>query len=84
VADLAKTIDAIDVARQLGVSIKRLVRMAELGQYPELIHVTRGVYRVELSAHEMWVESRRSTACAARAELLHAKATEALRRRVLN
>lgn len=81
-ADLPEMLDAVQVAKTLGVSIQRLVRMAERGEYPDLVCVSRGVYRIERAEHEMWVASRRATARAARAVIAAARVRDALRPKV--
>lgn len=43
--------------------------MAAKGEYPELLHVTRGAYRVRASEHEAWMASRWTKAEQARADL---------------
>jgi len=69
-------LDARDVARELLLtdrqgrpSVDRLRRMAERREYPELLHVTRGEYRVRRADHEAWVQGRMTMAEQARAEL---------------
>lgn len=67
-------LDLRAVAKSLGVPLTTLRRMAERGEYPELLRITRGVYRVRAGDHEAWLASRWTSAEAARAELLHERA----------
>lgn len=63
-------LDARDVAMELHIKLATLRRMAARGEYPELIHVTRGQYRVLRSSHEAWLAGRTTSAVLARAELM--------------
>ena len=62
-------LDAAVVARSIGVSLRTLQGMARRGDYPELLHVMRGVYRVRRTDHEAWLAGRMTRAEMAREEL---------------
>jgi hypothetical protein len=62
-------LDARDVAAQLLLlnrrgkpDVARLRRLAERGEYPELLHVCQGQYRVRRSDHEAWMAARMTKA----------------------
>lgn len=63
-------IDARTAAAELLVSLPVLKRMAERGEFPELLHVTRGQWRVLRSDYEAWRQGRTTSAVLARAELM--------------
>jgi len=62
-------IDAAEVAASLGISLGLLRRMSRRKEYPELLHVTRGTYRVRRIDHEAWESARMTSAEMAREEL---------------
>lgn len=62
-------LDAAQVAADLLIPLATLRRMAAKGEYPELLHVTRGQYRVRAAEHESWMASRWTKAEEARASL---------------
>ena len=74
-------LDARAVATELLITVPRLRRMAERGDYPELLHVDRGAYRVRRVDHEAWKQGRWTNAEKARTELLCERAREAVLRR---
>ena len=51
-------IDARAAAAELLVSLPVLKRMAAKREYPEMLFVSRGQYRVLRAAHESWKASR--------------------------
>ena len=55
---MTQWLDAAAVAEDLGIGLGMLRRMARRGEYPELLHVSRGVYRVLRVDHEAWVSGR--------------------------
>lgn len=63
-------LDARTVAAELGIKLATLKRMSERREFPELLHVTRGEYRVLRSDYEAWRQGRTTSAVLARAELL--------------
>lgn len=63
-------LDAAEVAQSLLVTLSQLRRMSERREYPELLRVTRGVYRVRRQDHEAWMEQNWTEARKARADLL--------------
>lgn len=65
----ADLLDAGKVASDLGITLRVLRNMARRREYPELLHVTRGVYRVRRTDHEAWMEARWTSAEMAREEL---------------
>jgi hypothetical protein len=71
-------VDAKDVAAELLVTLPTLKRMAQHGEYPELLFVSRGNYRVLRSDHEAWKQGRTTSAIMARAELQLERAKAAL------
>lgn len=71
-------IDARVVADELLITLTKLRRMSRRGEYPDLLHVTRGQWRVLRTDHEAWKHGRTVSAEAARAELMHERAKEAL------
>lgn len=50
-------IDARTVCAELGITLDTLKAMSLRGDYPELLRVTRGAYRVLRSEHEAWLTS---------------------------
>lgn len=77
---LPELLDAQAVADCLGIKLEALRRMAARREYPELLHVTRGVYRVRLVDHQAWLEGRWTLAEAASAQVKR----EAIRGVVVN
>ena len=75
---MSPLLDARDVATQLKLPLARLRRMAERGEYPELLRVTRGEWRVRASDHEAWVAGNWTSALMARSELLMERARAAM------
>ncbi|MFY9341145.1 MAG: hypothetical protein WAT39_01560 [Planctomycetota bacterium] len=75
-------LDARFVTRELGITLPVLRRMSRKGEYPELLHVTRGVYRVRRVDHESWMAARWTSAEVAREELQAERARAALLGRV--
>lgn len=71
-------LDARTVAAQLLITVARLRTMAERREYPELLHVTRGEYRVRRADHEAWAAGRWTSAERAHTELVHARAKQAV------
>lgn len=71
-------LDAKDVAAELRVTLAALKRMARRREYPELLHVTRGEYRVRRSDHEAFKAARWTSAEMAREELQAQRDKEAL------
>lgn len=65
---------ADDVCAELRIGLAALKRMARRGEYPELLHVTRGAYRVLRTDHEAWKQGRTTSAEQARAELMAERA----------
>lgn len=66
----ATWLDASVIATELGIDLAALRRMARRGEYPELLHVSRGVYRVRRVDHESWIEGRMTKSEMAREELV--------------
>lgn len=62
-------LDAKQVAESLGITLASLQRMARRREFPELLHVSRGVYRVRRTDYEAWESGRMTSAEQARAEL---------------
>lgn len=62
-------LDAAQVARELLITLSKLRRMAAAGDYPELLRVSRGCYRVRRADHEAWMAGRWTMAESARAEI---------------
>ena len=77
---LPDLIDAQAVAECLGIKLDMLRRMASRREYPELLHVTRGIYRVRRIDHEAWMEGRWTFAEEAAARLT----VEAVKGKVVN
>jgi hypothetical protein len=73
-------INASIVAKTLQITLPRLRKMSRKGEYPELLHVTRGRYLVRRSDHEAWMSARWTSAECARAELVAERAKEAAMR----
>jgi hypothetical protein len=71
-------LDAKQVADDLGIKLDQLKRIARRREYPELLHVTRGVYRVRKTDHEAWEAARWTSAEMAREELAAERAREAI------
>lgn len=71
-------IDVREVCAELGIKLDVLRRMAERGEYPELLRVTRGVYRVRSDEHRSWMASRWTKAEQARAEITYWRMRETL------
>jgi hypothetical protein len=71
-------LDASTIAASLGVDLAVLKRMARRREFPELLHVTRGVYRVRRTDYEAWESARMTSAEMAREELQAARDREAL------
>ena len=67
-------LDARTAAAELLVSLPVLKRMSQRGEFPELLHVSRGSYRVLRSDFEAWKQGRTTSAVVARATLLLEKA----------
>src|SRR5690606_8317598 len=61
-------------------ALAKLRRMAERGESPELLFVTRGEWRVRKSDHEAWEQGRWTCAMQARQELEWARVRGALLR----
>jgi hypothetical protein len=55
---MSDLLDARDVAKQLLIRLPTLRHMAERGEYPQLLHVCRGQYRVRRTDHEAWLAGR--------------------------
>lgn len=62
-------LDAKQVADELGVTLAVLQRMARRREFPEMLHVTRGVYRVRSTDLAAWQEARMTSSEMAREEL---------------
>lgn len=62
-------LNASDIAASLGVDLAVIKRMARKGEFPELLHVTRGTYRVRRVDYESWEQARMTSSEAAREEL---------------
>lgn len=62
-------LDVRPICRRLGIKVARLRSMAERGEFPELLHVDRGEYRVNRVDYEAWFEGRWTQAEKARADL---------------
>lgn len=62
-------IDVDDVAEELGITKALLRRMARKREFPELLHVTRGKYRVRRTDYEAWLQGRMTGAEMAREEI---------------
>ena len=69
-ARLSELLDAADVARALLISVSTLRRMSDRREYPPLLRVTRGQYRVRRQDHEDWLAANWTEGRQARAELL--------------
>lgn len=73
-------IDCREVADELdlkgGVALLR--RMALRGEFPELLHVTYGEYRVRRQDYAIWQASRMTSGEVARAKLQEARIRQAL------
>lgn len=80
---LPELLDAQAVADCLGIKLEALRRMAARREYPELLHVTRGVYRVRLVDHQAWLEGRWTLAEAAAADLTIAAVKGEVRNRLV-
>jgi hypothetical protein len=63
-------VDAAEVAKALLISLTALRRMSDRREYPPLLRVTRGQYRVRRQDHEAWMEENWTEGRQARAELL--------------
>jgi len=63
---------------ELLVTLPTLRRMSKRGEYPDMLHVTRGQWRVLRTDHEAWKQGRTVSAESARAELMHERAKEAM------
>lgn len=63
-------LDAAVVARHLMISLARLQQLARRGEYPELLRIGRGQYRVRRVDHEAWYRANWTQAREARADLL--------------
>lgn len=61
--------DAADAASELLVTVDRLRKMASKRQFPELLRVAKGTYRLRRSDYEAWKAARWTAAEEARAEL---------------
>lgn len=66
---MTKWIDLRVPAKELGLPVPRLRRMAEQGRFPDVMYADFGQYRVDEQQYERWKESRMVSAIAARAEL---------------
>jgi hypothetical protein len=75
---MTRLLDAKAVADDLGIPLEQLKRMARRGEYPELLHVTRGAYRVRKTDHDAWEAARWTKAEMAREELMAERARELL------
>ncbi len=62
-------IDAKEVATSLGIELAALRRMARKREFPELLHVSHGVYRVRRTDYEAWESGRMTSAEMAREEI---------------
>lgn len=67
--NLSALLDARDVCADLSIKLAKLRAMAERGEFPELLHVTRGEYRVRRTDYEAWQAGRWTRAEMARSEL---------------
>jgi hypothetical protein len=74
VANQKALMDATEVCDELSIKLSTLRRMADRGEYPELLHVTRGIYRVRRVDHEAWKAGRWTSAEKARSFLMHERA----------
>ena len=79
---LPELLDAQAVADCLAIPMSKLRTMASRGEYPELLHVTRGIYRVRLTDHQAWLEGRWTHAEAAAADLTIAAVRGEVRNRL--
>lgn len=66
---MSEWLDAKTIATSLGITLAALQRMARRRDFPELLHVTRGVYRVRRTDYEAWESGRMTSAEMAREEL---------------
>jgi hypothetical protein len=62
-------LNASQIAETLDIEFAALKRMSRRGEFPELLHVSRGVYRVRRADYEAWEAARMTTAEMAREEL---------------
>ncbi|MBL8738426.1 MAG: hypothetical protein JNL12_18490 [Planctomycetes bacterium] len=62
-------LDATEIAKSLGIELADLKRMARRRQFPELLHVKRGTYRVRHTDYEAWESARMTSSEMAREEL---------------
>lgn len=67
--DASSWLDAGAIAKDLGITLAKLRRMARDGQFPEMLHVSRGCYRVPRIDYDAWKQSRMTSAEMAREEL---------------
>ena len=63
------------------MTLGKLQRMARAGQFPEMLHVSRGEYRVPQLDYESWKASRWTSAEKAREEMQFERDKAALARR---
>ena len=68
-SDAGPLLDAKSVCVSLTIPLSTLKGMARRGDYPELLHVSRGIYRVRRIDHESWMAARWTGAEMAREEL---------------
>ncbi len=66
---MSEWLDAKTIATSLDVTLEALKRMARRREFPELLHVTRGTYRVRRTDYEAWESARMTSAEMAREEL---------------
>lgn len=62
-------LNASAIAEALDIEFAALKRMARRREFPELLRVSRGVYRVRRTDYEAWEAARMTSAQMAREEL---------------
>lgn len=60
---------AAEVCAELRIKLAVLKRMSARGEFPEMLHVTRGEFRVLRADFAAWKAGRTTSAVLARAEL---------------
>lgn len=74
-----KMIDCASIAKSFGIKLAKLLRMSERGDYPDILRVSRGCYRVNEAAHERWLEQNMLRRRATIAKLVQARIKSRLR-----
>jgi predicted DNA-binding transcriptional regulator AlpA len=75
-------LDAREVARTLGVSVRRLEQLAKRSEFPELLRIGRGQYRLRRTDYEAWYRAAWTKEREARADLLAEQIRHELLRRL--